>query len=46
MFMCLNIKSFLIILNNVINGVCIKLAVTMSNVTDYVMVKYRCKRGG
>lgn len=45
-FMCRNIKPFLIILNNVINGVCTKLAVTMSYVTDYVMEKYRCKRGG
>lgn len=44
--MCRNIKPFLIILNNVINGVCTKLAVTMSYVTDYVMEKYRCKRGG
>lgn len=45
-FICLNIKSSLIILNDVINGVCFKLAVTMSYVTDYVMRKYRCKREG
>lgn len=43
--MCLDNFQF-VILNNVINGVCTKLAVTMSYVTDYVMEKNRCKRGG
>lgn len=31
--------------NDVINVACIKLAATMSYVTDYVMKKYQCKRG-